>query len=396
MAYTNLALALGHVGKVGSGFASLTGQGNGQGGREHGQKADQLPGYRKLSSAEDRAHVAAVWGVPPDDLPGPGLATMELFDALGTRGGVRGLWIMGANPVVSAPRAAALDEKLARLDLLVVSDSFLSETAALADVVFPVTQWAEEEGTMTNLEGRVLYRRAARPPPAGVRSDLEVMELVAEALGRGAFIPKSPTAAFEELRRASAGGKADYAGISYQRIQQNDGVFWPCPREDAPDTPRLFGERFATADGRARFYAVHHRPPAEEPDEAFPFFLTTGRVTAHYQSGNQTRRVRSLVAAEPAAFVEIHPAAASGLGIADGELVDVVTRRGRATCKARLTTTIRLDTLFMPFHFAGVGRANTLTNDAVDPVSKIPEFKLAAARIERATPRDPDAPATEK
>jgi assimilatory nitrate reductase catalytic subunit len=387
MAFTNLVLALGHVGKIGSGFASLTGQGNGQGGREHGQKADQLPGYRKLTNADDRGHVAAIWGVEPDDLPGPGLATMELFDALGTRGGVRGLWIMGANPVVSAPNAKALEEKLGRLDLLVVSDSFLSETAALADVVFPVTQWAEEEGTLTNLEGRVLFRRAVRAAPDGVHSDLEVMARVARALGRGAFIPETPAAAFDELCRASAGGKADYGGISYARIQQNDGVFWPCPRPDAPDTPRLFSERFATADGRARFYAVQHQPPAEVPDEAFPFYLTTGRVTAHYQSGNQTRRVRSLAAAEPAAFVEIHPAAASSLGIADGELVDVTTRRGRATCKARLTPTIRLDTLFMPFHFAGDGRVNTVTNDAVDPVSKIPEFKIAAARIERAAPR---------
>jgi assimilatory nitrate reductase catalytic subunit len=384
MAFTNLALALGQVGKRGSGFASLTGQGNGQGGREHGQKADQLPGYRKLGSAEDRAHVARVWGVEPDALPGPGLATMELFDALGARGGVRGLWVMGANPVVSAPRAAAFEEKLRRLDLLVVSDAFLSETAELADVVFPITQWAEEEGTMTNLEGRVLYRRAARSPPAGVKSDLEVMKLVADALGRGAFVPDTPAAAFDELRRASAGGKADYAGISYQRIQQNDGVFWPCAREDAADTPRLFSERFPTADGRARFYAVHHRPPAEEPDDEFPFYLTTGRLTAHYQSGNQTRRVRSLLTAESAAFVEIHPATAATLGILDGELVCVITRRGRATCKARLTTTIRLDTLFMPFHFAGSGRANTLTNDAVDPVSKIPEFKISAARVEPA------------
>jgi assimilatory nitrate reductase catalytic subunit len=383
MAFTNLALALGHVGKIGSGFASFTGQGNGQGGREHGQKNDQLPGYRKLSNGADRAHVAAVWGVEPDDLPGPGLPTIELFDALGVRGGVRGLWVMGANPVVSAPRAAALEEKLARLDLLVVSDAFLSETARLADVVLPVTQWAEEEGTLTNLEGRVLYRRAARSPPAGVLSDLEVMGRVATALGRGDFVPPTPAAAFEELRRASAGGKADYAGITYERIRENDGVFWPCPAETEPDTPRLFGERFATADGRARFYAVQYRAPAEEPNDEFPFYLTTGRVTAHYQSGNQTRRVRSLMTAEPAAFVEIHPATAGTLGIADGDFVDVVTRRGRATCRARLTTTIRLDTLFMPFHFAGKGRANTLTNDAVDPVSKIPEFKIAAARVER-------------
>jgi assimilatory nitrate reductase catalytic subunit len=383
IAFTNLLLALGHAGKPSSGYACLTGQGNGQGGREHGQKADQLPGYRKLTSAADRAHVAGVWGVAADDLPSPGLPTMELFDALGQRGGVRGLWVMGANPVVSAPKVLELEQRLERLDLLVVSDSFLSETAQLADVVLPTTQWAEEEGTMTNLEGRVLYRRAVVPPPPGVKSDLEAMKLVAAALGRGSFVADSPALAFAELRQASAGGKADYAGVTYSRIQRDDGVFWPCPSESEPDSPRLFAERFATPDGRARFFAVQHRPPAEEPDDDFPFFLTTGRVTAHYQSGNQTRRVPSLLAAEPEAFVEIHPATATGIGIADGEVVHVVTRRGRATCRARFALTIRFDTLFVPFHFAGAGRANLLTNDAVDPISKIPEFKVAAARVER-------------
>jgi assimilatory nitrate reductase catalytic subunit len=290
---------------------------------------------------------------------------------------------MGANPVISAPNATALEARLARLDLLVVSDSFLSETARLADVVLPVTQWAEEEGTLTNLEGRILYRRPVSAPPPEVKSDLEVMKLVAKELGRGSFISDSPAQAFEELRRASAGGKADYAGVTYARIRKRDGVFWPCPSETEPDTPRLFEERFATSDGRARFFAVQHRSPAEEPDDSFPFYLTTGRVTAHYQSGAQTRRVPSLLAAEPEAFVEVHPATALGLGIADGELVRVVTRRGVSTCKARFSSRIRLDTLFMPFHFAGSGRANTLTNDAVDPVSKIPEFKVAAARLER-------------
>jgi assimilatory nitrate reductase catalytic subunit len=383
IAFTNLLLALGHAGKPNSGYACLTGQGNGQGGREHGQKADQLPGYRKLTNSADRAHVAGVWGVSPDDLPSPGLPTMELFEALGQRGGVRGLWVMGANPVVSSPKVLELEQRLERLDLFVVSDSFLSETAQLADVVLPVTQWAEEEGTLTNLEGRVLYRRPIVTPPPGVKSDLEAMKLVATALGRGSFVADSPAEAFEELRRASAGGKADYAGVTYERIQRDDGVFWPCPSETGPDSPRLFAERFATPDGRARFFAVQHRPPAEEPDDDFPFYLTTGRVTAHYQSGNQTRRVPSLLAAEPESFVEIHPATAAGIGIVDGEPVEVVTRRGRATCRARFAVTIRLDTLFMPFHFAGRGRANLLTNDAVDPVSKIPEFKVAAARVER-------------
>lgn len=389
IAFTNLALALGLPGRPHSGFGTFTGQGNGQGGREHGLKADQLPGYRKLSDAADRAHVAAVWGVAEDDLPPPGLPAGELFAALGARGGVRALWVMGANPVVSAPSAAALEERLAKLDLLVVCDSFLSETASLADVVLPVTQWAEEEGTLTNLEGRVLLRKRATPPPEGVKSDLEVMKLVADALGRGRHIETEPEIVFEELRRASAGGKADYSGISYARIERENGVFWPCRSDASGPSERLFAERFWTGDGRARFHAVQYRPPAEEPNDDFPFYLTTGRLVAHYQSGSQTRRVASLANAVPEAFVEIHPSTAQGLGIADGDLVDVVTRRGRASCRARYARTTRLDTLFMPFHFAGAGRANTLTNDAVDPVSKIPEFKVAAARVER--PTRPDA-----
>jgi len=383
LALTNLVLALGLAGKPNSGYGCFTGQGNGQGGREHGQKADQLPGYRKLTSAADREHVAGVWGIPADDLPGPGLPTGELFEALGERGGVRALWVLGANPVVSAPRAAQLEERLKRLDLLVVSDSFLSETASMADVVLPVTQWAEEEGTTTNLEGRVLYRRAALSPPEGVRTDLEVLKQVATALGRGQFMLDVPEAAFEELTRASAGGKADYGGMSYARINAENGLFWPCASPDSAGSPRLFGERFPTPDGRARFYAVEYRPPAEEPSEEYPLYLTTGRLLVQYQSGTQTRRVASLNEIEPAAFVEVHPDTASSLGIADGEMVQVLTRRGRAVCKARFSRAIRLDTIFMPFHFAGAGRANTLTNDAVDPVSKIPEFKIAAARLAR-------------
>jgi assimilatory nitrate reductase catalytic subunit len=383
IALTNLVLALGHAGKPCSGYACLTGQGNGQGGREHGLKADQLPGYRKLTNAVDRQHVAAVWGVDPDELPPPGPAALDLFSTLGVRGGVRGLWVMGANPVVSAPNALELEARLARLDLLVVCDPFLSETARLADVVFPVAQWAEEEGTLTNLEGRVLRRERASPPPDGVRTDLEVMKLVAEALGRARHIEDRPSVAFEELRRASAGGVADYAGVTHERIRRDQGVFWPCPREDGPDAPRLFLERFATPDGRARLFAVEQQDPAEIPDETYPLFLTTGRLLAHYQSGNQTRRVAELAKAAPAAFVEVHPATAASLGVSDGELVHVVTRRGRATCKARLTRTIRLDTLFMPFHFAGNGRANSLTSESVDPVSKIPAFKVSAARLER-------------
>jgi len=377
-AWINLALALGLPGRPGSGYGCLTGQGNGQGGREHGQKADQLPGYRRIDDAAARAHVAGVWGVDPADLPGPGISAYELLMALG--GPVKGLLVFGSNPAVSAPRATRVTARLAALDLLVVADFVRSETAALADVVLPVTQWAEEDGTMTNLEGRVLRRRALRRPPPGVRTDLAVLAELARRLGSGTWGDGNPRATFEELRRASAGGPADYAGVTWPRVDAEGGVFWPCPSTDRPGTPRLFLERFATVDGRARFVPVEHRPPAEEPCAAYPLYLTTGRVLAQYQSGAQTRRVRALNAGP---FVELHPDLADRLAIADGDLVRVSSRRGTFEAPARVVDTIRPDTLFAPFHWAGAARANSVTNDALDPTSRMPEFKVCAARAER-------------
>ncbi|SEN28168.1 assimilatory nitrate reductase catalytic subunit [Actinacidiphila rubida] len=381
-AWINLCLATGRSGRLLSGYGCLTGQGNGQGGREHGQKADQLPGYRKLDDPAARAHVAAVWGVDPDDLPGPGRSAYELLDALGRD--VRALLLMGSNPVVSAPRAAHVAERIEALDFLAVCDVVLSETAALADVVLPVTQWAEETGTTTNLEGRVILRRRAVDPPPGVRSDLEVLAGLARRLGRPEGFPADPEEVFAELRRASAGGPADYAGISYARIAAEDGVFWPCPEPGSPGTPRLFLDRYATPDGRARFTPVQHRPSAEEPSAEYPYYLTTGRVLAQYQSGAQTRRVRELNAAEPGPFVQLHPRLAARLGVAEGEPLAVTSRRGRVVAPARLSAAIRQDTVFMPFHWPGEGRANTLTNPALDPVSRMPEFKVCAVRLERA------------
>ncbi|MER0445470.1 molybdopterin oxidoreductase family protein [Streptomyces sp. Edi4] len=386
-AWINFCLATGRAGRPLSGYGCLTGQGNGQGGREHGQKADQLPGYRKLTDPRARAHVADVWGVPADSLPGPGPSAYELLDALG--GEVRALLVMGSNPVISAPRAAHIEGRLRALDFLAVADVVLSETAELADVVLPVTQWAEETGTMTNLEGRVLLRRAALAPPDGVRGDLSVLNALAALLGcekMAKKFPADPETVFQELRRASAGGAADYAGISYRRIEAEDGVFWPCPDEDHPGTPRLFLERFATDDGRARFVEVTHRGPEEETDAEYPLVLTTGRVLAQYQSGAQTRRVPELDAAAPGAFVELHPLLAGRIGVAEGDAVTVTSRRGHATAPARVTAAIRSDTVFMPFHWPGEGRANNLTNPALDPVSRMPEFKACAVRVERAGP----------
>ncbi|MFI6606960.1 molybdopterin oxidoreductase family protein [Streptomyces sp. NPDC050507] len=379
-AWINFALATGRAGRPLSGYGCLTGQGNGQGGREHGQKADQLPGYRKLTDPAARRHVAEVWGVDPESLPGPGRSAYELLDALGTE--VRSLLVMGSNPVVSAPHAGHVEERLRSLDFLAVADVVLSETAALADVVLPVTQWAEETGTTTNLEGRVLLRRRAVSAPAGVRSDLDVLHGLAGLLGHGKGFPADPAVVFDELRRASAGGPADYAGITYERIAAEDGVFWPCPDPEHPGTPRLFLDRFATDDGRARFVPVTHRPSAEETDAEFPVVLTTGRVVAQYQSGAQTRRVAELNAAAPGPFVELHPRLAERIGVAEGEPVAVTSRRGRAVAPARITVAIRADTVFMPFHWAGEGRANTLTNPALDPVSRMPEFKVCAVRVE--------------
>lgn len=381
-AWINLCLATGRAGRPLSGYGCLTGQGNGQGGREHGQKADQLPGYRKLTDPAARRHVAGVWGVDPDSLPGPGRSAYELLDALGTD--VRSLLVMGSNPVVSAPHAAHVEERLRSLDFLAVADVVLSETAALADVVLPVTQWAEETGTTTSLEGRVLLRQRAVTAPDGVRSDLEVLHGLAALLGHGKGFPTDPEEVFDELRRASAGGPADYAGITYGRIAAENGVFWPCPDEQHAGTPRLFLDRFATDDGRARFVPVTHRPAAEETDRDYPVVLTTGRVVAQYQSGAQTRRVDELNAAAPGPFVELHPRLAERIGVAEGDPVAVTSRRGRAVAPARITGAIRQDTVFMPFHWAGEGRANTLTNPALDPVSRMPEFKVCAVRVEAA------------
>ncbi|MFF8712846.1 molybdopterin oxidoreductase family protein [Streptomyces sp. NPDC015184] len=383
-AWINLCLALGKAGRPGSGYGCLTGQGNGQGGREHGQKADQLPGYRSIEDPAARAHVADVWGVDPDDLPGPGRSAYELLDTLGTPDGARALLVMGSNPVVSAPDAGHVTERLRALDFLVVGDLVLSETAQLADVVLPAAQWAEETGTTTNLEGRVILRRAALTPPPGVRTDLHVLRELAARLGVREGFPERAEDAFEELRRASAGGPADYSGISYRRIEAEQGVFWPCPAEDHPGTPRLFLDRFATPDGRAHFAPVTHRPAAEQPDGDYPLLLTTGRVLSQYQSGAQTRRVPGLNRAAPGPFVELHPRLAARLGVSDGEPLVVTSRRGRATAPARVTGAIRPDTVFMPFHWAGAGRANTLTNPVLDPVSRMPEFKVCAVRVERA------------
>ena len=342
-----------------------------------------MPGYRKLEDPVDRAHVAGIWGIDPDELPRPGLSAFEMLDRLGTDGGVRALIVLASNIVVSAPDAERVKKRLGALDFLVVSDFFLSETAALADVVLPTAQWAEEEGTMTNLEGRVLRRRRALPPPDGVLDDLAMLTELAEKLGRGKYFTADPRAVFDELRRASEGGLADYAGITYERIDAEQGVFWPCPSVDHPGTPRLFTNGFPTADGRARFFRVEHREAAELTDRLFPYVLTTGRLMQQYQSGTQTRRVRSLAMASGDPQVQMHPDLGRCLGIGNSDVVELRTRRGSARFRAHLSEDIRPDTVFAPFHWGGGSNANSLTNPALDPYSRMPAFKVCAVAITR-------------
>lgn len=385
LAYINLALALGLVGRPYSGYGCLTGQGNGQGGREHGQKSDQLPGYRKIDDPDARRHMADIWGIPESEIPGPGRSAYEMLDSLGQEDGVRALLVLGSNVLVSAPHVLHVEERVKALDFLVVADFFLSETAQLADVVLPMAQWAEEEGTMTNLEGRVILRKRAFEPPAGVSTDLEVLCELAKRLGKDRFFTFSNAReVFDELRRASAGGVADYSGITYEKIEANQGVFWPCTDEDHPGTPRLFERSFPTPTGKANFHAIRHQPPAEELNADYPLYLTTGRVLAHYQSGTQTRRVMPLDEMTTEPFAEMHLATARRYGLVDGDMATLTTRRGTATFNVKLTTGIREDTVFVPFHWGGAQSVNRLTNPVLDPTSRMPEFKVCAVRIERA------------
>lgn len=384
LSYINVALSLGLVGKPHSGYGCLTGQGNGQGGREHGQKADQLPGYRKIDDPAARRHIAQVWGIEEHELPGPGKSAYEMLSALGQEGGARALLVMGSNIVVSVPNALHIEERLKQLDFLVVGDFFLSETARLADIVLPMAQWAEEEGTMTNLEGRVILRQRAFPAPPEVRNEIEVLCELAQRLDKGQYFQFTEARqVFDELRRASAGGPADYAGITYEKIIAQNGVFWPCPHEEHEGTPRLFQQSFPTPTGRARFHVTRHQAPAEDISRDYPLYLTTGRNLAQYQSGTQTRRVERLqeIAVEP--LVEVHPTTARHYHLADGDMAKLTTRRGSVVCKVKVTSTIREDTIFMPFHWGEGQSVNRLTNPALDPTSRMPEFKVCAVKIEQ-------------
>ncbi|WP_017611713.1 molybdopterin oxidoreductase family protein [Nocardiopsis salina] len=396
-AWIDLALALGLPGRTGSGYGCITGQGNGQGGREHGQKADQLPGYRHINDPDARTRIAHLWNTTPESLPGPGRSATELLAALGTPDGPRSLLVMGSNPAVSAPDTTRIKQRLAALDHLIVCDFVLSETAQQAHVVLPTAQWAEEEGTMTNLEGRLLRRTRAQHPPPGVRTDLQILSELAPRLGADPHqFPHDADTVLAELAHASAGGRADYSGIDPHHLAAGHAQYWPAPATAGPDTdpvpstPRLFLDTFAHPDGRARFSTPTHHGPAETTDTHYPLWATTGRLLGHYQSGAQTRRITELATTDPEATVQIHPDTATHHGLTHGDHAQVTSRRGTMTARVHTTPTARHDTVFVPFHYANDQAANTLTQHALDPTSRMPEFKVSAVRI---TPA-PD-PATE-
>ncbi|HEY6930967.1 MAG TPA: molybdopterin oxidoreductase family protein, partial [Thermoanaerobaculia bacterium] len=393
----HIVLASGRIGRKGCGYATITGQGNGQGGREHGQKCDQLPGGRDLGNPDHRAYIAGVWGVSAEELPQPGVDAYEIFRKI-DRGEIRGLLSICFNPLVSLPDNAFVRRALEKLDFYVAIDFFLNETARYADVVLPGSLHEEDEGIVTTAEGRVIKINKAIACPGQAREDWRIIQDIAKALGRPRGLTfDSPRAILEELRVASKGGVADYAGITYERLEREHGVFWPCPAEDHPGTPRLFEPgswnpvakgkgSFYFPDGRAHFVPAPYAPPTEVPDAEYPLILTTGRVVSHFLSGEQTRRIGPLVDQCPEPYIEIHPRAAAELGLADGDEATAESRRGSCTLRVRVVRTIRPDTIFIPYHWPGRQSANQLTISAQDPVSKIPEYKACAVRLRKAAP----------
>jgi assimilatory nitrate reductase catalytic subunit len=384
LACINLGLATGKYGKPGCGVNTITGQGNGQGGREHGHKCDQLPGNRDITNPEHREHIASVWGCDESEIPGKGLTAQEIMDAIHA-GEIKGLLSICFNPLVSLPDANFTREALAKLEHYAVIDFFLSETAAHADIVLPGSLHEEDEGTVTTLEGRVVKINEAIPPPGQARRDWEIVCDLARRLGRGQYFDyESTEEIFEELRGASKGGSADYFGITWERVVEEQGVFWPCPEIGHPGTPRLFEDgRFYHPDGRARFVPTPWRESSEVPDQEYPVYLTTGRVISQYLSGTQTRRIGALVDQYPEPLCEIHPNLAGSLGVSNGDLVRLTSRRGSMTAPAKVVATIRPDTVFVPYHWPGDKSINQLTKRALDPISKIPEYKVSAVRVEK-------------
>ncbi|MEL6981300.1 MAG: molybdopterin oxidoreductase family protein [Actinomycetota bacterium] len=391
----NLGLACGHVGGPGRGINMLTGQRNGQGGREWGQRCDQLPAGRRIDDAEHRAVVAERWGIEPDVLPGVGQTYVEILHAAGRRE-IRGLLSICTNMSVSAPDLHRVEAELAALEHVVMVDPFFSPSMIHADVVLPGSTFAEEEGTITTIEGRVVRCDQAVEPVAG-RNDLDLLTDLADRLGAGDhFRFRTGREVFAEMRMVSAGGPVDYAGMTWDRLRDEDGLFWPCPDEDHPGTPQLYLDRFAHPDGRARFHVVDVPTPPEPVSAERPLVLTTGRVLAHFLSGNQTMRIPEQNAAASEPVLEVHPDTAADHHLVEGEPVTITSALANSTIAWSPNLDLRPDTLFLPYHWP---ECNRLVAAHLDPVSRIPGFKYTPVSIEPAvvylTPDSAPPPSSE-
>lgn len=371
IALANLAMACGHIGKEGSGVNPLRGQNNVQGACDMGGLPNVLPGYQPVTDAGVRRKFARAWGVP--ELPKDnGLTLMEMMRAA-EEGKLRGMYILGENPALTDPDASHVEKALKSLDFLVVQDIFLTETSRLADVVLPGVSFAEKEGTFTNTERRVQLVHKAVEAPGEARPDWQIIKEVMERLGY-----PSPYSSPEDIMAEISGVTPSYAGITYGRLEEK-GLQWPVPGPDHPGTPVLHKEKFTR--GLGLFQAVHYLPPAEEPDEEYPFLFTTGRLLYHYHTV-LSRKARGLeeICSEP--VVEINPHDAERLGVKDGDTVEIVSRRGKVRVKAWVTHRVPRKVVFMSFHFREAA-ANLLTIPALDPVAKIPEYKTCAVQVRK-------------
>jgi formate dehydrogenase alpha subunit len=372
LAISNLALMTGNLGRPGTGVNPLRGQNNVQGACDVGALPDVYTGYQPVGDPEAQRKFNEAWGTRLPEASG--LTVTEAFDAMAA-GEVRALYVVGENPMLSDPDQTHVEEALRSLDFLVVQDIFLTETAALADVVLPAASFAEKDGTFTNTERKVQLLHAAVPSPGEARADWLIIADLARRMGAdaGGWDYVHP----REIMAEIAGLTPSYAGISFERLEQG-GLCWPCPDQSHPGTPILHVGRFTR--GLGKFFPVVYQPPAEVADDEYPLTLTTGRMLEHYHTGTMTRRSDGLNELVPTGFVEVHPDDAQHLGVDDEATVVVETRRGRIEVPARVTSRVRPGTVFIPFHF-WESPANRLTNTARDPLAKIPEFKVCGCRV---------------
>ncbi|WP_254821742.1 formate dehydrogenase subunit alpha [Haloglomus halophilum] len=374
LAVANLALVTGHIGKRNAGLSPFRGHNNVQGGGgDMGTLPNKLPGYRDPTDPEVADEFEGVWGTrPPEEV---GLKVTETFQAI-HEGDVRGLYVMGENPALSEPDIQHAEEGLAELDFLVVQDVFLTETAEHADVVLPAASFAEKDGTFTNTERRVQLVGEAVSPPGDAKPDWEILQQLAREFGHD-WNHEDTAEIMDEISEVAP----IYGGISHDRIEAEGGLQWPCTDTTDPGTRFLYEDGFNFPDGEARFVPADMGRPGELPDEEYPLTLTTGRVMYHFHTGTLTRRVEGIMRHVGESFVEVNPATAETLGIADGDAVRVASRRGDITVRAQVTDRVGEGVVFVPMHFAE-GAANVLTDETYDPTSGIPEYKVASVRIE--------------